>query len=143
MPEQTALNDRLSVLLLRVAQQIDREVAGKELNANVLSEFGEELAKATGGLERGQATFLHSDPLVTEAFAKAIAEISNRSPANISELNEAINKIIERLKQPMNKDALSEIKRFCLALHRSIMAQSLPPIHEGENAFEEQLGFIG
>jgi hypothetical protein len=37
---------------------------------------------------------------------------------------------------------LGLIKSFCLSLHRSMMAQRLPPLNEGERAFEDELRFV-
>jgi hypothetical protein len=144
MTEDAVLGDNLAVLSLRVATEVDRELKGKSANPEVFAEFTKELSKASGIDAAGESAFLHSDPLTTEVFAQAIREASHEPVLDVSSLSSAVKKIIDPLTRTgsARPEDLGLIKNFCLSLHRSMMAQRLPPLHEGERAFEDELRFV-
>jgi hypothetical protein len=142
MNADVAVDDRLSVLALRVAQQVDSKLLGRDFDGSVLENFGRQLALTTGVSEPNPATSFFSDPLTTEAFAHAVAESSKQAVSDISELTEAIRKIIGTIGEPVRSEDLAQIKQFCLALHKSMMAQDLPSLQEGDNPLDDELGFF-
>jgi hypothetical protein len=144
MTDDAALGDSLAVLSLRVATEVDRKLKGKVANPKVFAEFTKELSKASGLNTTGESAFLHSDPITTEVFAQAIREASHETVFDVSSLSAAIKKIIDPLTHTgeARLEDVSLIKSFCLSLHKSMMAQRLPPLHEGERAFEDELRFV-
>lgn len=143
MTDDTVLGDSLAVLSLKVATEVDRKLSGAPSNTNVFKEFAKELSKASGLDTSGESAFLHSDPVTTEVFAQAIRETSHEPVFDVSSLSAAVQKIIDPLTHSdvTRGEELGLIKTFCLSLHRSMMAQRLPPLHEGERAFEDELRF--
>jgi hypothetical protein len=144
MNDENVLGDRLAMLSLRVATEVDRKLSGKNADPDVLSKFAEELSKASGLDSPGETAFLHADPMTTEVFAQAIREASHEPVLDISSLSTAVKKIIDPIfsaKEPRSED-WSLIKTFCLSLHKSMMAQRLPSLNEGERAFEDELRFV-
>ena len=143
MTDDIALGDRLAVLSLRVAIEVDRELKGKAADHKVFAEFTKELSKASGVDIAGESAFLHSDPMTTEVFAQAIKEASKEDVFDVSSLSAAVKKIIDPFThaRETRPEDLGLIKSFCLSLHKSMMAQRLPPLQEGERAFEDELRF--
>lgn len=129
------LNDRLPILLLDVAQQIDRKLGGKSLDQTIFDQFGQELARTTG-IQSTSPTqrFLH-DPFTAGAFAQAIAEFSD-GVSDVDELTAEIKKILDSMPSERTDNELKTLKRFCLALHRSIMAYQALPIFD-ENPWDD------
>jgi hypothetical protein len=144
MTNDTVLGDSLAVLSLRVATEVDRELKGKAADPKVFAEFTKELSRASGLDLTGESAFLHSDPMTTEVFAQAIKQASHEPVLDVSSLSTAIRKIIGPLTQTGTAlpEHLRLIKNFCLSLHRSMMAERLPPPPEGERAFEDELRFV-
>lgn len=144
MTDDTVLGDSLAVLSLRVATEVDRELKGKTADPKVFAEFTKELSKASGLDVTGGSAFLHSDPMTTEVFAQAIREASHEAVFDVSSLSAAVRKIIGPLTHTgeARPEDLGLIKSFCLSLHKSMMAQRLPPLPEGERAFEDELRFV-
>ncbi|MFZ1920656.1 MAG: hypothetical protein WAU57_03365 [Xanthobacteraceae bacterium] len=138
------LGDSLAVLSLRVAAEVDRELKGKSADYQVFADFTNELSKSSGVDFAAESAFLHSDPTTTGVFAQAIWDASQEPVSDVSTLGTAVKKIIEPLMQAGNPSAenLGLIKSFCLSLHKSMMAQRLPPLHEGERTFEDELRFV-
>jgi hypothetical protein len=145
MTDAFALGDDLAILSLRVAQELDRKRKDQAINPQVFSEFRKELSRASGIGEADVTAFLHSDPAIAEVFAQAVRETSAESIQDIGALNAAVLKIIEPLAKAGKEfpdDQIETVKTFCLSLHRSMMAQKLPPLHEGERSFEDELRFV-
>jgi hypothetical protein len=144
MTDDAGLGDSLAVLSLRVAAEVDRELKGKPADSQVFTDFTKELSKSAGVNFAAESAFLHSDPATTGVFAQAIRDASQEPVFDISALSAAVKKIIEPLTRAgeVRREDLSLIKNFCLSLHKSMMAQRLPPLHEGERAFEDELRFI-
>jgi hypothetical protein len=144
MTDDTVLGDSLAILSLRVAAEVDRKLKGKPTNRLVFAEFTKELSKTSGVDFAAESAFLHSDPTTTEVFAQAIKDASQEPVFDVSELSTAVKKIIEPLAHAgdARPEDLRLIKTFCLSLHKSMMAQRLPPLHEGERAFEDELRFV-
>jgi hypothetical protein len=144
MAEDTVLADSLAILSLRVASEVDRELKGKAANPRVFAEFTKELSKASGIDAAGASAFLHSDPTTTEVFAQAVKEASHEAVLDVGSLGAAVMKIIGPLTRTgsVRPEDLGLIKSFCLSLHKSMMAQRVPPLHEGERVFEDELRFV-
>jgi hypothetical protein len=144
MTDDVALGDSLAVLSLRVATEVDRQLKGRAANPKVFSDFTKELSKASGLDAADESAFLHSDPTTTEVFAQAITEAWHEAVLDVSALSAAIKKIRDALAHSgsVPPAELTLIKSFCLSLHKSMMAQRLPPLHEGERAFEDELRFV-
>ena len=138
------LGDNLAVLSLLTATEVDRQLKGRSANAEVFSEFTRELSKASGLDAADESAFLHSDPTTTEVFAQAITDAWHEAVLDVSALSAAVKKIRDALAHSgsVRPEELALIKSFCLSLHKSMMAQRLPPLHEGERAFEDELRFI-
>ena len=144
MTDIIALGDDLAVLSLRVARELDRKRKDQAVDPRVFAEFRRELSRASGIGETDVTAFLHSDPATAEVFAQAVKETSSEAIADIEALSSAVLKIIEPLAKADEKlpDAqLGMIKTFCLSLHKSMMAQKLPPLYEGET-FDDELRFV-
>jgi hypothetical protein len=144
------LNDNLALLSLRVAEAVDHRLMDKQFDTTVFRDLGKELSRASGIGETETAAFLHSDPVTTEIFAQAVGEANEAAGKSqeepVSDLN-ALKVAMAKIIEPLNTESLSEndlaaVKVFCLALHRSMMAQKLPPIFESENVLEDELRFI-
>ena len=133
-------DDNLALLSLRVAQEVDRSLGGKQLDRLVLTDFSKELSRASGVSEPHATAFLQADPVTTEVFAQAIEETSKEQILDIYALRDAVMKIISSLNA--DQTDLSAIKAFCLSLHKAIMAQRLPLSREPEPALENALGFV-
>jgi hypothetical protein len=145
MTENSILGDSLALLSLRVALEVDRRLKGQKADSKVFSEFGRELSKASGVGEHHATAFLHADPFTTEVFAQAVEQSLHESIGDTGALSKAMSKIIEPLSQKedaLSEDSLKSVKAFCLSLHRSMMAQRLPPVYDGENSLEDELRFI-
>ena len=132
----------LALLSLHVAREVDRKLGGGSLDESVLRVFGRELSKASGIGEPSTRAFLHADPVTTEVLADVVSRIS---PHPVSDLN-ALGQAIETFLVPLNAHAntsstieLESLKKFCLSLHRSILAQHLHKIHHEDYAFYEEL----
>lgn len=145
MTENSALGDNLALLSLRVAQEVDRRLHNEKSDSGVFRAFAKELSKASGVGEQQRTELLSSDPLTTEVFAQAVSQSYNEPVRDVDELSSAMLRIISPLsatEEQLSKDALKALKTFCLSLHRSMMAQRLPPVHEGESVFEDELRFV-
>jgi len=144
MNDDTILDESLAMLALRVATEVDRKLKGKAADPTVFSKFAKELSKASGLDSPSESAFLHSDPTTTEVFAQAIREASNEPVFDISSLGAAVKKIIDPIAHAgeARSEDWSLIKIFCLSLHKSMMAQRLPPMSEGERAFEDELRVV-
>lgn len=144
MTDDAVLGDSLAILSLRVAAEVDRELKGKASDLKVFADFTKELSKSSGVDFAAESAFLHSDPITTGVFAQAIWETSQEPVSDISTLSAAVKKILEPLMcaDHARPEDLGLIKSFCLSLHRAMMAQRLPPLHEGERAFEDELRFV-
>ncbi len=100
---------------------------------SALRELGEQLTRASAATSSLSTSFLYSDPSATEVLAKAVEEASDMAITDIEELASQMQKILGPL---VNNDhdpsgeELSKVKAFCLALHRSMMAQAMPPFAE-------------
>jgi len=144
MTQSALIEDDLALLSLRVAREVDRRLNGSKSDLAVFSDFGRQLSKASG-IGEHQSTFLYSDPLATEVFAQAVEQSSDQSIQDINALSNAMLKIIKPLNESadsISEDALKAVKAFCLSLHRSMMAQRLPPVSEGDSSLEDELRFI-
>jgi hypothetical protein len=137
------LGDTLAILSLRVAAEVDRKLRGRSGDASVFAEFTKELSKASG-VDLTEQAFLQSDPSTTEVFAQAIRDTSPEPVQDVSSLSAAVRKIIEPLTHAdtVGAEDLGLLKNFCLSLHKSMMAQRLPPINEGDQSFEDELRFV-
>jgi hypothetical protein len=145
MTENSILGDNLALLSLRVAQEVDRRLKGEKFDSSVFADFGKELSRASGIGERQSTAFLHSDPLTADVFAQAVEQTSHEPIRDIAALGDAMLKIIRPLNEQgesLSKESLKAVKAFCLSLHRSMMAQKLPSIHEGESSLEDELRFV-
>ena len=139
-------SDDLATLSLRVAQELDRKSGGRGIDPKVFADFTKELSRTSGIGEPDVSAFLHSDPTTTEVFAQAVKETSHEPVSDLGSLSSAVLKIIEPLTkadEDFQGVDLRKVKAFCLSLHKSIMAQKLPPLHEGDAAFEDELRFVG
>jgi hypothetical protein len=144
MSDDTALGDHLATLSLQVAEQVDRKLNGKNADSTVFANFSRELSRASGLGEPNSTAFLHADPMTTEVFAQAIRESSREPLSDLASLGLALTKIIRPLSE--NEEGIPDhvlglLKAFCLSLHKSMMAQRLPPLHEGERWFEDEIRF--
>lgn len=145
MTDPISLTDDLAILSLRVAQELDRKCQGQPINPKIFSDFRIELSRASGIGEPDVTAFLHSDPTTTEVFAQAVRETSSEPLSDVGSLSFAVLKILEPLTKAdegFRDKELNMVKTFCLSLHKSMMAQKLPPLYEGERAFEDELRFV-
>lgn len=136
----SVLNDKLALLSLRAAQEVDRRLHSGRVDPTVLVEFGKRLAQASGVHNASETALLSSDPTATEVFSQAIEESSDRFVQDLETLTELIKGIINPLideKKRLSRDDLRAIKSFCLAFHKSLAAQRLPMIFERETPFNE------
>jgi hypothetical protein len=140
MTHQAILEDRLPLLLLNVAEQVDRKLGGKTLNFEVLEDFRTALSSATGVGENTLAPLFLTDPSTSKAFAQAVADSSDQTVSDVSELSAVVKGILGAIRVQGTELELTQLKRFCLSLHRSIMVQQLAPITD-ENRFNDELGF--
>jgi hypothetical protein len=133
------LDDNLALLSLRTAQEVDRRLHGGSFDPRVLAEFGEKLVEASGIRDAHETAFLCSEPTATEVFFQAIEEFSGQSVKDLEALTEHMRAIINPLigDTVLSDETLREIKSFCLALHKSLVAQRHPTNFERENPFEE------
>jgi hypothetical protein len=141
---QSVLSDELAVLALRTAQEVDRRLSGGNLNPSILFKFGEKLSEASGVDGASETALLYSDPKTTEIFSRAIEESSDESVSDLDSLRESIKGIIAPLignKEGLSIEALTLVRSFCLAFHRSLAAQRLPRVSEREKPFNEATGF--
>src|SRR5262245_18106375 len=119
------IDDKLALLSLRAAEEVDCRLEKKAVTASVLKELGRRL-KAVSGLEKPQErAFLNSDPSTTEVFAQAARAAYAEPLTDIDHLSKAVQKIITPLENEaadLTDDDLTAIKTFCLAFHRSMMA---------------------
>ena len=83
-----------AILSLRVAQEIDRGLAGEKINSEIFEEFDKELSKASGVGEPNSTAFLHSDPITTEVFAQAIRDAYPEPVQDLQALGAALMKIV-------------------------------------------------
>jgi hypothetical protein len=144
MTDPIAFGDDLAMLSLRVARELDRKSHGQSINPKIFSDFRTELSRASGVGEPNVTAFLNSDPTTTEVFAQAVRGTSAEPVSDVGSLNSAVLKIIEFLAKAdegLSDQAMHAVKMFCLSLHKSMMAQKLPPLYE-ERAFEDELRFV-
>lgn len=136
----SVLNDRLALLSLQAAQEIDRRLHGGRIETTVLAEFGKGLAEASGIHNAPETALLSSNPTATEIFSQAIEESSDQSVKDLKTLTELLKAIINPLindNKRLSSNDLRAIKSFCLAFHKSLAAQRLPTIFERETPFNE------
>jgi len=131
----SVLDDKLALLSLQAAQEIDRRLHRGCIDPTVLSEFGKGLAEASGIHNAPETALLSSNPTATGIFSQAIEESSDQSVKDLETLTELLKAIIDPLiddnKRLSPKD-LRAIKSFCLAFHKSLAAERLPTIFERE-----------
>jgi hypothetical protein len=139
----SVLDDKLALLSLRTAQEVDRRLHGGPVDTTVLVEFGKRLAEASGIDDAPETALLSSDPTATEVFSQAIQESSPQSVKDLETLTTLIKQIIHPLigdNEDLSTDDLRAVKSFCLAFHKSLAAQRLPMIFERETPFNEATG---
>lgn len=143
IPMTQALPDNLGLLSLQLALQIDRRLNGREFDPSTFAKFGTELSNASGAHAEPAVAFLSADPLTAEIFSEAIEETSNTSLSTIDEVAARTGEILSNLKKPdsLSADELNKLKAFCLAFHKSILAQQAPPVYERENSLDNELQF--
>jgi hypothetical protein len=139
------LNDNLALQSLLVAQQIDRR-SSDEFQPKILSDFGERLSRASGVSDNPHRAYLITDPVATEVFSEAIQESSEQPISDMAALVDETRKIVQSLiagGHGLSSKEFEEMKAFCLALHKSMMARRLPPMSERESSFDYDLRFAG
>jgi hypothetical protein len=141
----SALPDRLALLSLRLALQIDRRLRKRPFDATAFSEFGTELSQISGIKAAPQAAFLASDPMAAEVFSEAIQETAHTTLNTIDEVAAHTGRLVENIERAdqLSDEELSRLKTFCLAFHKSMMAQQLPMPYERETSLDNELRFIG
>jgi hypothetical protein len=139
------LPDSLALLSLQLALQIDRRLKGRPFDATVFTRFGTELSQVSGVKTEPQAAFLSSDPMAAEVFSEAIEETSNTTLSTIDDVALHTGRIVEQIEraEQLSKNDLLQLKAFCLAFHKSMMAQQLPMPYDQENSLDNELRFIG
>lgn len=143
LASDVVLGDKLALLTLSAAEEVDLRLKGRPPRAEILEDLGRALSRAWGVGESQATAFLQSDPTTTEVFAKAAGEAWNEPVEDISALTAAMRKIIDPLVQdgvPLTESDLRAVKTFCLTLHRAMTAQMVPPIYERENPVEDEIG---
>jgi hypothetical protein len=146
--QHAVLGDGLALLSLRVAAELDKQLGGKNADQAAFKEFRNELSKAATGPTSSPETmsYLQANPEASQVFARAICETTNRQLSDMAELVSALSQILSQIGKFETGESstgdLSNMKRFCLSLHRSMMSQKLPPSYEGDPAFEGALGFV-
>lgn len=141
----SALPDSLALLSLQLALQIDRRLQRRPFDRTVFSKFGRELSQVSGIKTAPRAAFLTSDPMAAEVFSEVIEEISNTTLTTIDDVAAHTGSIVENIERAdsLSDDELSKLKAFCLAFHKSMMAQQLPVPYDRENSLDNELRFIG
>jgi hypothetical protein len=139
----SVLDDKLALLSLRTAQEVDRRLHGGPVDPTVLVEFGKRLAEASGIDDAPETALLYSDPTATEVFSQAIKESSHQAVKDLETLMALIKRVIDPLvgdNKDLSPSDLRAVKSFCLAFHKSLAAQRLPMIFERETPFNEATG---
>ena len=137
-------NNKLALLSLSAAYEIDLKLADAEtMRPTVLRDLGESLTRVSGMSSAQSTAFLHSDPTTTEVFARAVEESSDAAVTDLDELTSAMQRIItpltSREREP-SKEELTVVKSFCLALHRTLMANTMPSLVEWDS-IESEIAF--
>jgi hypothetical protein len=140
----TIAADDLAKLSLFTARELDRKLGGESLDISILRQLGQQLSRASGMGEPSARSLLQSDPLTTEVLAQAVSRISSHPPSDLESLSGAIRSFVANLNNDASEldlDQLRSLKQFCLSLHRSIAAQQVPSIYDGESVFDAELRF--
>jgi hypothetical protein len=138
------LPDSLALLSLDTALQIDRHLKGRPFDYNVFKKLGNEMSQVTEAGVSTQASFLASDPIAAEIVSEAAEEASQQTLGTIDEVVQFARNIAELLQSDISRispDNLSSVKNFCLAFHKSILAQQLPPLKDREDSLDNELRF--
>ena len=138
----SAIDDELAILSLKTAQEVDRGLAGRQLNKTVLSEFGAKLSAASGVNGPNESVNLFSDPETTDIFHRAAEEARSTSILNIDSLRQSLQEVIQSLTDvnEFTESRLKEVKLFSLAFHRSLAAHRAPGLFERESPFDDAMG---
>jgi hypothetical protein len=140
----TLLPDSLAILSLDTALQLDRRLKGRPFDTNVFVQFGNEMSQVTDAGQAPEATFLASDPIAAEIVSEAAEEVSQSSLSTIGDVVQFTRNIAARLTgdvETLSSADLTFVKAFCLALHKSMLAQQLPPLHDREESLDNELRF--
>src|SRR6202023_3774329 len=119
----SVLDDKLALLSLRTAQEVDRRLHGGPVDPTVLVEFGKRLAEASGIHDAPETALLYSDPTATEVFSQAIKETSHQSVKDLETLMALLKQVIDPLvgdNKDLSPSDLRAVKSFCLAFHKSL-----------------------
>jgi hypothetical protein len=145
---RAVLGDDLALLSLKVAVQVDRKLDGKVTDPTAFHDFRIELSKTTSHENTAPATisYLQSNPDASQVLARAILETSNQEVSSTNDVVREIGKILEQIDKiesdALSPEDLSNMKRFCLSLHKSMMSQRLPASTDGDYPIEGEIGFI-
>lgn len=139
------LQSDLAQLSLRVAREVDRHLGGGSLDKSVLQNFSDRLSEVSGLSEPSTTqAFLHSDPQTTQLFADVVCSISLDPPSDLEKLGQSVGDYISSLSEnveALSERKLSDLKRFCLSLHRSIVSRQMPNVYDEEATFDESRFF--
>jgi len=116
-------------LSLHAAEEVDRRLQGSQPKDQILKDWAMRLSSISGVGKTAGVAFLHSDPDTTDIIARAFDEASNKTVENIADLAYEMKNIIDPLfdhEKTLTENELNIVKSFCLALHRALMAQTLP-----------------
>lgn len=127
-------------LSLHAAEEIDRRLRGYQSKNEILNDWAKHLSRISGVGNTAEVAFLHSDPDTTDIIARAFDEASNKTVENIADLAREMKNIIDPLfdhEKTLKPNELNIVKSFCLALHRALMAQTLPTPFDADLVDEE------
>lgn len=127
-------------LSLHAAEEVDRRLHGSQPKDQILKDWGMRLSTISGVGKTAEVAFLHSDPDTTDIIARAFDEASNKTVENIADLAREMKNIIDPLfdnEKTLTENELNIVKSFCLALHRALMAQTLPTSFDADFVDEQ------
>jgi len=122
-----AASERLALVALSAATELDKMSRGKPASNAPLQEFREVLSDFPGWLESIHTGTLALDPISSEMFTAAVTSVTKKRMGDLADLSKALKAIIEELHSISNEDRAHElgmIKTFCLAIHHFVMKTS-------------------
>jgi hypothetical protein len=133
---QTAPAD-LSVLSLDVALQLDRLSNHKSANLSLIGEFGRRLGSPSSLPGSSSLFCLQENPVNVDILNSALHSIDGSNLENMDELEAKIRDLISKLNDvaaghTTEARIISNLKRFCLSLHRVLLDELSPAVDHDE-----------
>jgi hypothetical protein len=127
----------LSSLTLDAAIQLDRLEKHKPADRGIIGSFAKRLASPGGASGPADLFCLNENPVGVDILSSVLTNAEGAKLVNIGELEAMLKALVSRVDdvaagKQVDEQEFGSLKRFCLALHRTLLEVSSPKMETDE-----------